>query len=230
MNRDRIESSDALRAYGDRVLQTARRGVAASDAPSQVMFYNADTIAFAHAWGTANPNGYIFELAKPSIDPSTKFIYYICMRLQQLGTPVSLLLISGKAAPALFYAGPDTVVEDSLDVVGPLPANTTAADFGSTLVFLCASGMTVILLGDSIAAEGTYGGTVYAGVDFISTISATASGYCLASDQPVTRNADGTAVTVGNIWQSDSNGDHVNKYPAAGGGQTQPFPLTAAST
>ncbi|HEX2122046.1 MAG TPA: hypothetical protein VHL59_10430 [Thermoanaerobaculia bacterium] len=225
-----IHPADDVRALVDRLLGSAR-SAATNDPTSRVMFYNAATRSFGEAWTAANPGTWLFPLSQPAIDPGPSFIYHVCRALAtQLSLPVKQVLITGKAAAALFWAAPDAAAQDSPNVVGPLPKNSLAVDFGSTIAMFASAPATITLLGDSIAADGTYDGTLYKGVDFISTISLTLGGYCLASDQPVTRNPDGTAVTTGNIWQADPNGDFVNKYPAPGGGQTQPFPLAPVAS
>jgi hypothetical protein len=200
----------------------ASRATLAETTPSQLMFYNPENYPFAFAWASiSGTNRWIF----PVETTGPRFIYYICKRQQDLGQPAMQLLMASKGAGALFYAAPDSYPENSDVVVGQLPLNTTPADFASTTSRFMNPGPTYTLLSDSTAGNQTFEGNEYMGSDLMVMMAAVAPGVVRASDAEVTCNADGTAVTAGNIWRCDPTGDPFIESPAPGSGATQPFPL-----
>lgn len=193
-----------------------------STRPTQVLFYHDAARDFGFAWQALDAaNRWLF----PVQNEGPRFVYYILKRLQDQGRAAGALLFATKGAGALFYATLDSADQNSEGVVGMLPKDTQAFDFGSTVNSFAPQAKTTIL-SDQTAAENLFEGTTYQGTELVGLLATYVDGSVLASDQPVTCQADGTAVTTGNIWEGDPLTSQATiKYPAPGGGQTQPFPL-----
>lgn len=190
--------------------------------PTQVLFYHEAARDFGFAWQGGDPeNRWLF----PVQTEGPRFVYYVLKRLQDQGKAAGAVLFATKGAGALFYATEDTADPNSEGVVGMLPQDTQAFDFGSTVNSFAPQARTTIL-SDQTAAENVFEGTTYQGTELVGLLSIYIDGSVLASDQAVSCQADGTAVTTGNIWEGDPvTGQATIRYPAPGGGQTQPFPL-----
>lgn len=213
----------------ERALAEQREGRAPSDlerldstSPTQVLFYHEAARDFSFAWQAKDAvNRWLF----PVTNEGARFVYYILKRLQDQGKQAGAVLFATKGAGALFYVTFDTADQNSEGVVGMLPKDTQAFDFGSTVNSFAPQAKTT-LLSNQTAAENLYDGTTYLGTELVGLLATYVDGSVLASDQPVTCQADGTAVTTGNIWEGDpATSEATIKYPAPGGGQTQPFPL-----
>ncbi|MEM8962103.1 MAG: hypothetical protein AAGD38_11535 [Acidobacteriota bacterium] len=203
----------------------------ADPAKSAVLFYRHEHLAFAYAWAEGDEaNRWIFPVEP--LGPT--FMYYVLKRLQDIGLAARQILIDSKGQGALFYTTTEDVPITSDLVVGLLPGNTTAADFGST-VSTFAPGAVLTLLADSVAGSTDYESTTYDGTDLIGLLAsficgfASTCGCTLASDQAVTLVDDGTATTAGNIWGGDAaTGNASILYPAPGQGE-QSYPLAMSA-
>jgi hypothetical protein len=202
--------------------QSAERAALDSTSPTQVLFYHETARDFGFAWQALDAvNRWLF----PVQNEGARFVYYILKRLQDQGKQAGIVLFATQGAGALFYVTFDTADQNSEGVVGMLPKDTQVFDFGTTVNSFAPQAKTTIL-SNQTAAENVYDGTTYQGTELVGLLATYVDGSVLASDQPVTCQADGTAVTTGNIWEGDpATSQATIKYPAPGGGQTQPFPL-----
>lgn len=212
--------SEASRALADAILSSKR--ARAASGTTAVLFYDAPALDFGLAWEALDqPNRWLF----PIQPEGPTFVYYVCLRLQQLGYGIGQVLFATAGQGALFFATVASASPNSAGVVGLLPGNTAVHDFGGTLSSF-APDATVTLVCDSTAADNDFQGTIYKGVDLVGPLAAYMNGKVVATDQPVVRNRDGTATTVGNVWVGDpQTGAATILCPAPGGGVAQPFPL-----
>lgn len=221
---DSFGLSPETRAFAERALaeQHAQRAALDSTNPTQVLFYHEAARDFGFAWEEKDgANRWLF----PVQNEGARFVYYILKRLQDQGRAAGVVLFATQGAGALFYVTFDTADQNSEGVVGLLPKDTQAFDFGSTVNTFAPQAKTTIL-SNQTAAENLFDGTTYQGTELVGLLATYVDGTVLASDQPVTCQPDGTAVTTGNIWEGDPmTSEATIKYPAPGGGQTQPFPL-----
>lgn len=190
-----------------------------------VLFYDSAALDFGFAWEAADQaNRWLF----PIQSEGPTFVYYVCLRLQQLGYQIGQVLFATAGQGALFYATLASALPNSAGVVGLLPGDTQVHDFGGTLSSF-APGATVTLICSSTAADNTFEGTVYKGTDLVGPLAAYMNGKVVATDQAVTWNPNGTAATTGNIWLGDpQSGSASILCPAPGGGTSQNFPLTTS--
>jgi hypothetical protein len=196
---------------------------AESDALRQVLFYSAAFEPFATTWQTAVPDGrWAFRF---SMDADVTFVSFVLEIMQDSGRPAQQLLIATKGGGAYFYCAPDTAEMTDKTVVGLIPNTRQPAKFANAVAAF-APGAPFTLLSDSGAGNTVIGNETYLGVDMMATIAVLLGQPMLASDQVVVRQADGTATTVGNIYEALADGMCSIKYPAPGGGQAQNFPLT----
>jgi hypothetical protein len=194
-----------------------------SEALRQVLFYSASSELFATTWQTAVPDGrWAFRF---SMDADVSFISFVLEIMQDSGRPAQHVLIATKGGGAYFYGAPDDAVSSDKTVVGLLPDTRQPSRFANAVATF-APGAPFTLLSDSGAGNTVIGPDTYIGVDMMATIAAVLGQPMLASDEVVVRNADGTATTVGNIYEALADGTCTIKYPAPGGGQAQNFPLT----
>jgi hypothetical protein len=214
------ELSAATRAVAEEVL--SRQRTATASGSTAVLFYDASALDFGLAWEAGDQaNRWLFPIQAEG----PTFVYYVCLRLQQLGYGIGQVLFATAGQGALFYATVATAGANSSGVVGLLPLDTAVHDFGGTLSSFAADA-TVTLICDSTAADNDFQGTVYKGIDLVGPLAAYMNGKVVATDQAVVRNNDGTATTVGNVWVGDpQTGVATILCPAPGGGVPQSFPL-----
>lgn len=208
-----VSSEETRRRVEEHLRSRSRSRAADDDAITQVIFYDGLTLTFARTWqqGAADDR-WAFEVTSDG----PRFIYYVCMRLQQMGTPAAHVLITTRGAPAAFWVAPDGEPPYGSGVVGTASGNTMPTDFGVTLASFVASAATLTVLSDGVAAGD-------GGSDLLRPLSLTLGGYAVASDQAVSRRHDGTAETAGNIdAASPPNGTVTTERQ---GGAPQTFPL-----
>jgi hypothetical protein len=194
--------------------------------PTQVLFYDpAAARDFGFAWQAKDAaNRWLFPVQQFEDGP-VRFVYYILKRLQDQGKQAGTVLFATNGLGALFSVAPGPVQPTSKDAVGLLPGNVQPFDFGTTVAAFAPKAQTT-MLSSSVAADNTYQGTTYKGSELVGLLAIYIDGATLGSDAAVAWQADGSAVTTGNIWQGDPlTGEATIKYPAPGGGNTQPFPL-----
>lgn len=211
--------STATCAIADEILQ--RRKLASDSGPAEVLFYDIAARDFGFAWEAQAGTRWLF----PIQSEGPTFVYYVCLRLQQLGYTIGQVLFATSGQGALFYATVASASPNSSGVVGLLPLDTAVHDFGGTLSSF-APNATVTLICPATAADNTFEGTTYKGTDLVGPLAAYMNGKVVATDQAVTYNADGTATTPGNIWLGDPQTSAATILcPAPGGGSAQNFPL-----
>lgn len=205
------------------LVETMAEGPAAGEAPVQVLFYDPAAADFAFAWHTAAPaKRWLFQVAAAG----PPFLYYLCLRLQQLGHPPAQVLMATAGEGALFFcAGARLASPNSPGAIGLLPLATPPADFGSTLQAF-APGATLTLLTSATAGDQTFEGNEYRGVELVGPLASYLDGWVVATDQAISWHGDGTASTTGNIWIGDpATGVAAILCPARADGARQNFPL-----
>ncbi|NJL28895.1 MAG: hypothetical protein HC897_13880 [Thermoanaerobaculia bacterium] len=199
---DAFDLSAKARALADEILarkQPSGGTAADSIAATQVMFYDKPAFDFGFAWQAKDhENRWLF----PVETEAPQFVYYVLLRLQQIGQQAGQVLFATSGQGAVFYTTLASASPNSSGVVGLLPQNTPPHDFGSTL-YSFAPDATVTLVCPSTAADQTFEGTVYKGTDLVGPLAAYVNGKVVATDQTIVWNADGTATTPGNVWVGD---------------------------
>jgi hypothetical protein len=224
-NDDSFHLSTRTRAVAEKILAQKRERIskhAESLAPTQVMFYDAAARDFGFAWDAKDhEHRWLF----PVQTEAPQFIYYVLLRLQQIGHQAGQVLFATAGQGALFYTTLASAIPNSSGVVGLLPQDTQPHDFGPTL-YSFAPDATVTLITPSTAGDQTYEGTVYKGTDLIGPLATYVNGKVVATDQAIVWNTDGTATTTGNVWVGDpATGAATILCPAPPVGGSQNFPL-----
>lgn len=221
MNHDEILGLGAeCRAVADQILNR-RLATSGAGGPAEVLFYDTAAFDFGFAWEAGADTRWLF----PIQSEGPTFVYYVCLRLQQLGYTIGQVLFATSGQGALFYTTVASAPANSSGVVGLLPLDTAVYDFGGTLSSF-APNATVTLICPGTAADNTFEGTTYKGTDLVGPLAAYMNGKVVATDQAVTYNADGTATTPGNIWLGDpQSGAATILCPAPPVGTSQNFPL-----
>jgi hypothetical protein len=224
MNRDETFGLPAgVRAAVEEILSRRQplATAAAASGPAEVLFYDQVAFDFAFGWVGTSSTRWMFPIQAEG----PTYVYYVCMRLQQLGYTTDQVLFATSGQGAVFYATVASAAVNSSGVIGLLPGNTPVFDFGGTLSAF-APNATVTLICPSSAADNDYEGTVYHGTELVGNLAIYMNGKVVATDAAVTYDPVGTAATPGNIWTGDpQSGTASILCPAPGAGNTQNFPL-----